>query len=604
MWAKYWAFTSILKMGKYDKRESKAGKERAGFQKRDKTTTNSFPLLNPRALAKTIGAMTVLLEERQRVQAEKQKPKAQRDQELLKLQINNESKRLGNQEFTDLLSTENFAKIYAQFLLEIPEYSTEGLQKTAGEWKLFPQGSDPAQLVKSLEGYPLEWCTADPDTAKTQLQNGDFYVYYSYNEDGEPVIPRLAIRMEGKQKIAEPPRGIAPNQNLDPYIHPVLKQKLTEFGKEGELYKKKIADMERLTNIWERDKAHQELTKEDLRFLYEFDSKIKGFGYQKDPRIQEIISSRNEKADISALTGFRQDQISTTKTEALSGGIKYHHGDLYLENLSSAEGLTLPDSIGGDLDLGSLSSAEGLTLPDSIGGDLNLRSLSSAEGLTLPDSIGGYLDLRNLSSAEGLTLPDSIGGDLNLVRLRSAKGLTLPNSIGGDLDLGNLSSAKGLTLPDSIGGDLDLGSLNSAKGLTLPNSISGSLYLRSLSSAEGLTLPDSIGGNIDLERLRSAKGLTLPNSIGGDLNLENLSSSEGLTLPNSIGGDLNLGSLSSAEGLTLPDSIGGNLYLRSLSSAKGLILPNSIGGYLDLENLSSNERNHLISKYPHLASKI
>jgi hypothetical protein len=81
----------------------------------------------------------------------------------------------------------------------------------------------------------------------------------------------------------------------------------------------------------------QELAKEDLCFIYEFDSKIIGFGYQRDPRIQEIISGRNVKADISTITGFTQDQISTTKEEALAGGIKYHYGDIDLGVLSPAE---------------------------------------------------------------------------------------------------------------------------------------------------------------------------------------------------------------------------------------------------------------------------
>ena len=420
MWAKYWAFTSMLKMGKYTKRETENGGEKASFQKRDKSTTNSFPLLNPRALAKTIGAMAAMLEARQKVNVEKQKPKDQRDQEMLELQIDNESDKLSHQEFKDLLSTENFAKIYAQFLIEIPQYSAEGLKEIAGEWKLFPQNSDPTELVKSLEGYPLEWCTADPNTAKTQLEGGDFYVYYSYDEEDKPVIPRLAIRMQGQNKIAEPPRGIASDQNLDPYIHPVLNEKLAKFGKEGDLYKKRIIDMDNLTGIWEKNRAHQELTKEDLRFLYEFDSKIEGFGYQTDPRIQEIISNRDIKADISLITGFHQDQISTTKEEALVGGIEYHYGTLDLSSLRSAEGLTLPNSISGDLTLSSLRSAEGLTLPNPIGGGLYLNSLSSAEGLTLPNSIGGGLYLNSLSSAEGLTLPNSIGGGLYLNSLSSA----------------------------------------------------------------------------------------------------------------------------------------------------------------------------------------
>ncbi|KKN09843.1 hypothetical protein LCGC14_1042460 [marine sediment metagenome] len=87
---------------------------------------------------------------------------------------------------------------------------------------------------------------------------------------------------------------------------------------------------------------------------------------------------------------------------------------LYLNGLQSAEGLTLPESIGGSLYLNGLQSAEGLTLPESIGGYLYLNGLQSAEGLTLPESIGGSLDLNGLQSAEGLTLPESIGGYLYL----------------------------------------------------------------------------------------------------------------------------------------------------------------------------------------------
>jgi len=92
----------------------------------------------------------------------------------------------------------------------MPEYSTEKLQETRGKWIKYEKNSDAHELVKTLEGYPLEWCTADYDTARGQLQGGDFYVYYSINESGEAIIPRLAIRMHDDQ-IAEDPRGIAPD---------------------------------------------------------------------------------------------------------------------------------------------------------------------------------------------------------------------------------------------------------------------------------------------------------------------------------------------------------------------------------------------------------
>ena len=79
--------------------------------------------------------------------------------------------------------------------------------------------------------------------------------------------------------------------------------------------------------------------------------------------------------------------------------------------MTSAEGLVLPQNIGGDLYLYSLASAEGLVLPQSIGGDLYLNGLTSAKGLILPQSIVGNLFLDNLTSAEGLVLP--YGFDLN-----------------------------------------------------------------------------------------------------------------------------------------------------------------------------------------------
>ena len=173
LWAKYWAFSSIIKMGKFEKSRNQEAEKtvaKGRFQKRTKTTTSSFPLLNARALAKTISAMAALIKEkpkaRQRAGIEKQKPKEQRDPAKAGLQVVNESKQLDDQAFLKLLSTEKFADLYTQFLIEIPEYSTAGLQEIRGEWKKFVQGSSPDELVKSLAGYPLEWCTADLDTAR------------------------------------------------------------------------------------------------------------------------------------------------------------------------------------------------------------------------------------------------------------------------------------------------------------------------------------------------------------------------------------------------------------------------------------------------------
>ena len=441
-WVKYWAFTQMVKLSSFDK-------EKHAFGKRDAGTVAPFPDLNREALAYVTDAI-------EKKAKGEQIPAA-----------------VDNPEFKELLNGANFGKLYAHAIEKVTPAEQNELLTTEGEWIKYDQGKDHMPLVESLQGFGTGWCTAGESTAATQLKAGDFYVFYSKNKDGKSTVPRVAIRMNGKDEIGEV-RGIAPNQNMDPYITPVLDQKLKEFGHEGDRYQKKSADMRRLTEIWNQsfrtDKKTKEteylnptLTKEDLRFLYEIDTKIDGFGYQKDPRIEEITEHRDKRTDIATTIGCRPDQVSFTKEEALSGDIVFHYGELFLDSITSAEGLTLPQSIGGNLQLYNLTSAEGLTLPQNIGGHLFLESLASAKGLTLPQSIGGSLNLERLTSAEGLALPQSIGGHLDLRSLTSAEGLNLPQSIGGYLDLNSLTSAEGLNLPQSIGGDLYLRSLTSAE---------------------------------------------------------------------------------------------------------------------------------------------
>ncbi len=81
--------------------------------------------------------------------------------------------------------------------------------------------------------------------------------------------------------------------------------------------------------------------------------------------------------------------------------IKYVHGDLFLDGLTSAVGLKLPKRVGWHLLLNGLTSAKGLKLPDKIGGSLFLNVLNSVEGLELTDiDIEGTIFLRDVSDDE------------------------------------------------------------------------------------------------------------------------------------------------------------------------------------------------------------
>ena len=547
MWFKYYAFQGMLGLGKFDK-------EKSVFTKRTKTMVDGFLELNPEILAQIY---TVLSHEIGEYDLDQEEIKA-------------------------LEKGDSFKKLYTYYLTK------QGFQtnsnETDGIWIKYEQGDNYQELLESIQGKNTGWCTAGKNTCQTQLQNGDFYVYYTKDEEGKYTNPRIAIRMDGKDSIAEV-RGVGKFQNLEENMIEIADKKLDEFPDKKE-YKKKVHDMRLLTEIdYKNDKA-QELSIEEIRFLYEIESKIIGFGYY-DPRINEIRQKRNNIADLNTLFFVYKRIDNNLNLDYLknANGLKLPetiNGTLDLRDLASAEGLELPNTINGDLDLRGLTSAEGLKLPETINGELNLRGLTSAEGLKLPNTIDGDLNLRGLTSAEGLKLSETINGTLDLRGLTSVEGLKLPEAINGALNLYSLTSAEGLKLPETINGDLDLRGLTSAEGLKLPETINGDLNLSRLTSVEGLKLPETINGNFYLSGITSAKGLKFPKTINGALNLYSLTSAEGLKLPETINGDLNLSRLTSAEGLKLPETINGDLNLSGLTSAEGLKLPETINGRLDL----------------------
>lgn len=295
-WLKYFAIRSITQMGGFDK-------ERHAFSKRSKGTTKPFPDLNREALAYVLDAMV----------------KKYDGQDIDSLQGEEKD------QFQKLLTSENFAKLYAWAIEKVTPASVEQISNTDGEWVRYDQNSDHMPLVHSLQGHGTGWCTAGEETAKTHLSGGDFYVYYSADQQGNHTIPRAAIRMQGEE-IGEV-RGIAPEQNLDPYIADIVEKKLQEFP-DGKAYEKKNADMKQLTFIEGKVKKGEELSKTDLIFLYEINSKIEGFGYQRDPRIAELRSQRDPKIDAPIVMECNPENIAWSQNE-INENTKAYVGPLF-----------------------------------------------------------------------------------------------------------------------------------------------------------------------------------------------------------------------------------------------------------------------------------
>ena len=454
MWEKYWVFQGLQNLGKYDKETGK-------FSKRDKSTVYPFPPVEREYIFTTLKLMEDFLKDKK-----------------------------SEEDIKQALSTGNFKLLYEYVIKQSFLKGEHQGNSTDGKWIKYEQGSDYNILRDSLQGYYTGWCTAAGENfAKDQLAGGDFYVYYSLDKNGEAKVPRIAIRMDDKDKIREI-RGIADNQNMEPEMMPILEEKLKEFP-DKDKYLKKEHDMKLLTLIDKKVNNNIELTLDELKFLYEVNSKIDGFGYKKDPRIEEIKRKRNKRRDYSLIFNVKEEEVALSHEEWLNNPEKFKalSGNIYLRPLTSADGLVLPQYVGGNIDLSYLASAEGLVLPQYVGGSIVLDSLTSAEGLALPQHVGRDIVLYSLTSADGLVLPQHVGGYIDLSHLTNADGLVLPQYVGSSINLSSLTSADGLVFPQYVGYDIDLRSLTSADGLVLPQHVGGDIELNSLASADGLVLP-------------------------------------------------------------------------------------------------------------------
>ena len=454
MWEKYWVFQGLQNLGKYDKETGK-------FSKRDKSTVYPFPPVEREYIFTTLKLMEDFLKDKK-----------------------------SEEDIKQALSTGNFKLLYEYVIKQSFLKGEHQSNSTDGKWIKYEQESDYNILRDSLQGYYTGWCTAAGENfAKSQLAGGDFYVYYSLDKNGEAKVPRIAIRMDGKDKIGEI-RGIADNQNMEPEMMPILEEKLKEFPNRDK-YLKKEHDMKLLTLIDKKVNNNIELTLDELKFLYEIDGKITGFGYWEDPRIEEIKRKRNKRRDYSLIFNVKEEEVALFKEEWEKSPDKFKvlNDNLDLSHYNNLDNIVLPKYISGNLNLSSLSNANGIVFPQQVGGDLELNKLTNAEGLVLPESIGGSILLFSIANAKGLVLPKSIGDDIILDSITNAEGLVLPKSIGGEISLDSLTNAEGLVLPESIGDDIYLGALTNARGLVLPKSIGGRIALSSLRTTEDLKLP-------------------------------------------------------------------------------------------------------------------
>ena len=557
MWFKTYAFTGMLKLGQYDK-------EKETFGKRTSQTTERYLELNQEILAQIYDTL---------------------------------SNEIGRSEVTEeqeeaLKNGESFAKLYTYYL---SKQSNKIYQdETDGIWIKYEKGSDSKILCDSLQGKNTGWCTAGYQTAKNQLREGDFYVYYTKSVDGKYTQPRIAIRMEDDY-IAEI-RGIGKNQNLESNMLEITDKKLSEFL-DKEKYKRKVSDMNYLTKIDKKFQNNIELDLEELKFLYEISKKIEGFGYYKDPRVNEIKESRNKFADYAKIFDFdlsktmivnsieelknnskeeyiifdgsldsneNIDSECIKKIKIVTGNITNKVGK---ENLEKFNNLVY---VAGNADFSLLEDAINLRNLQFIGGSASFKLLKDSKGLEKLQFIGGHVDFSSLEKADGLKNLESIAGNADFKSLLSARGLEKLQIIGGSGFFGKLKNADGLENLKFIEELAYFDSLEDARGLRSLKLIGWSCSFKKLKKSQGLGNLEFIGGSTDFSSLEDASDLVSLIKIGNSVDFGLLKTSKGLENLRTIGGTSRFDSLEDARGLCELQTIDGVAYFSSLENPEGL----------------------------------
>ena len=280
LWFKIYAFDGVSKMGLINK-------ETKEFEKRDKSTVASFPTLDPEVLAKVYRNIN----EFYGVDKEDWLAQHPDDEKLV-----------------SLVKSGNFPKLYAKELFETKTIikTPEKPEDIEGDWFTYQLG-DEDELAKAAEG--TGWCIADPNVAHNYLEYGNYG--HSRNEgideesnskakfiifklkapnslDGYSTNGVASIRLDPDSKVTEV-SGLNEGQAIEDSLIPTVKEKVLSLpgGKE---FLQKFEDKQTLIRLDHKLQNGEDLTKEELSFLYELDRPIATLDTynSKDPRITEL----------------------------------------------------------------------------------------------------------------------------------------------------------------------------------------------------------------------------------------------------------------------------------------------------------------------------
>ena len=337
LWFKVYAFDGISKMS------NTLNLDDADYSRRDHTTALSFPKLNAEILAKVYRQINNFYG----IDKEDWLKKNSDDEKLV-----------------SLVKSANFPKLYAKELVDTKVIlkTPERTEDVHGDWFEYKLG-DEEEIASLAEG--THWCVVDPNVAHNYLVYGEYGHSRSTRADEESnskakfIIFRLedpnapgifasngsaSIRLDPNGKVAEI-SGLNEGQAVEDALIPIVKEKTLSLPG-GEKYLQKFDDKQALIRLYKKMEKGEDLTKEELSFLYELDRPIATLDTynEEDPRIPELkekygIEYALEKGvDVNKLVSSLESQDIAKNLDSLLE----HGADINVNELVSS---LYPDDI-------------------------------------------------------------------------------------------------------------------------------------------------------------------------------------------------------------------------------------------------------------------
>ena len=281
LWFKAYAFDGISKMS------NALNLDDADYNRRDHTTALSFPKLNAEILAKVYRQINDFYGV---------------DKENWLAQHSDDEK------LVSLVKSANFPKLYAKELVDTKVIlkTPERTEDVHGDWFEYKLG-DEEEIASLAEG--TRWCVVDPNVAHNYLVYGEYghsrstwsdkesnskakFIIFRLEDPNSPGIfasnGSASVRLDPDGKVAEI-SGLDEGQAVEDALVPIVKEKALSLPG-GEKYLQKFDDKQTLIRLDKKMEKGEDLTKEELSFLYELDRPIATLDTynEEDPRIPEL----------------------------------------------------------------------------------------------------------------------------------------------------------------------------------------------------------------------------------------------------------------------------------------------------------------------------